>query len=565
MAGRRRTELLARAVAALGVPAGVLRRIQWISLAMVLAYSLITLLLVVSGQVSTRPNPWLPLPFLAVPGLAVCWLRAYRRGGFTVSGDLAQALLLLAACTGDGESLATNSLAQLGAVFRGMYGSARRCLAVALLWQAAITGSTAVKLWSGTVSGPEYTVATSLWPLVGILVLGALAFFVARVVAKYEQTVARDQVVLRAGADLVAAGTRQEIYAVVERVAAALLDQPSGQAMVCEPDGAVASPRAGPGLDALPEPARAAIASARVLYVRPGAGGVWTDERRTEERSEKGRSEEGRRRLTRPRGSRSRSGRHPTRPGDQGPPQSLEPSGETAASAVVMPLESDDDRAPVLVCVADTAPSRQVLAGLAALQATVALALRSTRLTEDLQRQAFEDALTGLANRAMFRDRLRHATARLVTEPGRVALLLLDLDGFKNVNDTLGHAAGDRLLVAVSDRLRMCVRSSDTVARLGGDEFTVIVENISGPEDAAKVAVKILAVLGQPLDLGDVQVQVRGSIGIAVGDAASSGEDLLVAADLAMYQAKADGKARYRMYEPAMGAAISRPPAQPVS
>jgi diguanylate cyclase (GGDEF)-like protein/PAS domain S-box-containing protein len=172
---------------------------------------------------------------------------------------------------------------------------------------------------------------------------------------------------------------------------------------------------------------------------------------------------------------------------------------------------------------------------------------------EELAHRAFHDSLTGLANRALFHNRVEHAihrAARTGTDP---AVLYLDLDGFKHVNDSLGHGAGDVLLREVARRLRGAVRPGDTVARLGGDEFGVLIEESARPgAEAEVVAERILRTLATPVDVGARTVRVTASIGIAVGDADRSRSALLRNADIAMYRAKATGKDRAVRYEPAM-------------
>jgi diguanylate cyclase (GGDEF)-like protein/PAS domain S-box-containing protein len=169
-------------------------------------------------------------------------------------------------------------------------------------------------------------------------------------------------------------------------------------------------------------------------------------------------------------------------------------------------------------------------------------------LEQELRHQAFHDVLTGLANRSLFRDRLGHALARATRGRGPTAVLYLDLDEFKVVNDRLGHAAGDRLLVAVGERLRSATRAEDTVARLGGDEFAIIVEE-NQPAEAAIAAGRILAVLAAPFRIDEVEISIRGSIGIAAGSAVDDADELLRQADIAMYAAKARGGDCQATYE----------------
>ncbi|HMK96272.1 MAG TPA: diguanylate cyclase, partial [Acidimicrobiales bacterium] len=178
------------------------------------------------------------------------------------------------------------------------------------------------------------------------------------------------------------------------------------------------------------------------------------------------------------------------------------------------------------------------------------------KLENELKHQAFHDALTALANRALFRDRLEHALARSARSLSSLAVLFLDLDDFKLVNDTLGHAAGDDLLVEVARRLLASLRTGDTAARFGGDEFAVLLEETQGPEDANHAAERILEGLRPPFQLKDRQVSVHASIGIAYSKLGTEDPaELLQAADVAMYAAKARGKNSYQLYEPALQAA----------
>ena len=173
------------------------------------------------------------------------------------------------------------------------------------------------------------------------------------------------------------------------------------------------------------------------------------------------------------------------------------------------------------------------------------------RLTE----QGFQDALTGLANRTLFIDRISHALERARREGQQVALLFLDLDGFKTVNDALGHGAGDDLLVDVGARLQGCLRTDDTAARLGGDEFGILLEGVVG--DGAEIAARrILDVLTAPFSISGKEIFVSASIGLASGRGLTNAHELLRDADAAMYAAKANGKGRYEQFLPAMHSAV---------
>ncbi|HUG13838.1 MAG TPA: EAL domain-containing protein [Thermomicrobiales bacterium] len=174
---------------------------------------------------------------------------------------------------------------------------------------------------------------------------------------------------------------------------------------------------------------------------------------------------------------------------------------------------------------------------------------------EQLRHQAFHDALTGLPNRSLFVDRLEHALGRARRERSTVAVLFLDLDNFKVVNDSLGHRAGDQLLLEMADRLRQCIRPGDTVARLGGDEFTVLLEGITGVADAIRVAQRIIEQSLSLVSIGDQPISVSSSIGIALSSSEPRlADDLIRDADTAMYEAKRRGKSRYEVFDPHMNA-----------
>jgi len=174
---------------------------------------------------------------------------------------------------------------------------------------------------------------------------------------------------------------------------------------------------------------------------------------------------------------------------------------------------------------------------------------------EQLTRQAYHDALTGLPNRALFQSRLEVALARAARRHRTIAVLFVDLDRFKVINDSLGHDTGDDLLVAVAARLREAVRDEDTVARLSGDEFTVLLEEVEDEVEAANVAQRIIDDIRQAIDLDGHQVFVGASVGIALSRSGEDrAEDLLRDADLAMYRAKEQGRSRYEIFEMTMGA-----------
>jgi len=180
------------------------------------------------------------------------------------------------------------------------------------------------------------------------------------------------------------------------------------------------------------------------------------------------------------------------------------------------------------------------------------------QLEARLVHQAFHDPLTRLPNRALFRDRVVHALERAVRNSVavRATVLFLDLDDFKVVNDTLGHAAGDRMLVVVAERLRRATRSYDTVARLGGDEFAVLLEDVTDEEEALAVVERIKESLLLPLSIDGRALTMAASVGVAHANATDDADTLLRNADVAMYDAKETGKARHAVFVPAMYQAI---------
>jgi diguanylate cyclase (GGDEF)-like protein/PAS domain S-box-containing protein len=173
-------------------------------------------------------------------------------------------------------------------------------------------------------------------------------------------------------------------------------------------------------------------------------------------------------------------------------------------------------------------------------------------LLEQLRYQAFHDSLTGLPNRALFEDRLRRALVRLRRSGGFAAVMFVDLDDFKTVNDGLGHAAGDELLRAIARRLEGALRAQDTAARLGGDEFAVLLEDLVDESEALEIAERVRCALEPPLTVAGHQVAPSASIGVACPGPQDSAEELLRNADVAMYAAKERGKAQVARFQDAM-------------
>ena len=175
---------------------------------------------------------------------------------------------------------------------------------------------------------------------------------------------------------------------------------------------------------------------------------------------------------------------------------------------------------------------------------------------EQLSYNATHDVLTSLWNRSAFSDRLHHALARR-TEPGSTALLFLDLDRFKAVNDTLGHQAGDAVLIEIAKRLQRATREADTVARLGGDEFVVLCEDLTSPSEAIEIAERVAVLVESPIAIGNRTATVGASIGIAISDGVQSADSLLRNSDAAVYRAKHEGRSRIEVFDAALRAAHS--------
>ncbi len=211
------------------------------------------------------------------------------------------------------------------------------------------------------------------------------------------------------------------------------------------------------------------------------------------------------------------------------------------------------------VCVITAVLVRQVLTLVENLRLTrqMQYAVNTLRANQvELVHYALHDSLTDLPNRVLFGDRIEHALARRASPTRRVAVLLCDLDSFKDVNDTLGHSAGDEVLIAAADRLSSCVRPGDTVARIGGDEFAILLDDASGVDEVASVAARVCSAMRTPFTLAGRDFIVHASVGIAMGNQRDARSDeLLRDADVALYAAKDSGGDDYTFFEPRLGKA----------
>src|SRR5688500_11946794 len=230
----------------------------------------------------------------------------------------------------------------------------------------------------------------------------------------------------------------------------------------------------------------------------------------------------------------------------------------------VAPIVAHDGQAIGTICVIDTAPHGWThteinclldLAGLLVTELELRSDLSLKRQTQEhLLYSTLHDALTGLPNRSLFTERLRHAMRRAARHPDDLfAVLFLDLDRFKDVNDNLGHFSGDELLRAVARRLEACIRPEDTVARLSGDEFAILLESITESSDAGRVAERIEEALSFPINLGGAEVTTSASMGIVTSSMShDQADEILRRAGMAMYRANAAGRARCELFDRAM-------------
>jgi diguanylate cyclase (GGDEF)-like protein len=187
------------------------------------------------------------------------------------------------------------------------------------------------------------------------------------------------------------------------------------------------------------------------------------------------------------------------------------------------------------------------------------VAVQNTRLGHRLRQQAFHDTITDLANRALFMDRLEHALTRRERHDESLAVMFLDLDDFKEINDSLGHVAGDQLLESVAARLKEELRASDTPARFGGDEFAILVEETADPEDIIRVAERVMSAFNRRFVVAGREVTISASMGVAVTASRDvTAEELVGRADVAMYRAKVKGKDTFEIFEPGMQDVVAR-------
>jgi diguanylate cyclase (GGDEF)-like protein len=472
---------------------------------------------------ANRPAGQRLLAAAALILLACWWLRGWRRGRFPLWVEPLEWLvpMLVAAALGSAESAALG--VYYGSLsFRPLYGDRRAAVVRALLAVATLVAMPAVIIASGGHS--DFGQALAQVPTT--LVLSGVTFLLGVTLARQERAVAREQVLTRTGTALTTTTDRQAIYQVAVDTALTLLGEAAGTrtALTLE---------AGPGQRVV------AAAGDRAAEVVGATAPLTALPAELREALERGQPAYGERVAT----------------AELAAAVDFTPK---AGGVLLLPLRTNSGRLGLLVAGSDRPLPDDVRGSLQTLADQVALGLEAATLTEELTRRAFHDSLTGLANRALLHDRLDRALARTRRHGTRTALLLLDMDGFKLVNDSLGHEAGDDVLVGVARRIRGCVREVDTVGRLGGDEFAIVLEDVGGTATAAAAAERIAAALGPPIEVGGHLVTARVSIGIATtedGDLDSAA--LLRNADLAMYHAKQRHAGAWELYQPRMHAAAA--------
>ncbi len=466
-------------------PATLLARVHWAFLMLALTWTAVTIVRVLVEE----PDRTSRLAAVAtVLTLVLLHVESYRRAGPGPVLSLAETIVIAAGVAFDGPYDWTTSLL-IGVVF--LRGSQARnwwtAAGTVLTWTAAIMAGQLVSNAVGQSAGSPigWSDLPSILVMVGVLI--APARLVAYFVGRYDEAMARERALLSAGAALVATGSPHEVGAVAVRAASGLVP----------PDARVrwlTSHEAGPDLGAPNGP----LDWNGDVTVIDAAG------------------------LERLRA-----------------PLELRAGTRWLAGVVV----GTGEHRHLLLVEGTQAAEASVVDALGALAATLTTGMRAVATTTHLRRQALEDPLTGLANRAHFEQRLADAVQAARSSGPTAALLLIDLDGFKQVNDSLGHSAGDAVLVAVADRLRSCTRTTDLIARLGGDDFVLLLTHPG--ESLPDLAGRITLALAAPIVVDGRPAPVSGSVGAVVVEPGVDGAELVRRADNAMYRAKAAGKATF--------------------
>jgi diguanylate cyclase (GGDEF)-like protein len=494
-------------------PSGLLDRVRWLFL----IFGLLTIGPLGTGVVARSHAGW-SLRLLAVAGLvslAVFWVAAFRQGRLTNPATAAaEALALLPVALAAEDPAIALGLAFAGTFYHALVGQPRQVALRATLYYLAVAGAAALR-------GPGVPMPM-LVQAPGLIVAAALAYLLGDTLRRQERAVARERVLSQVGTALflapdpaaiarTAVATAQELLERAERTQVSLVELVDDElvAVAVDGDGLQGTAGARLPLDAVPAPLQVGFRERRTVYAED------VDDRRAKE--------------------------------------AVDYQVEVNA-ALVLPLPASDGLHGALAITSDRPIPGEVRDALEALRAQVTLALERAALTAELTRRASYDELTGLANRSVLHEHLRQALAA-PADGGILALLLLDLDDFKTINDSLGHSHGDQVLVVVAERLRACLRAGDLAARLGGDEFAVLLRRVAGEVEAVGVAERLVESLREPVAVSGREVQSKASVGIRVARRGSGGQDpdeLLRDADVAMYAAKAGGRGTVRVFDATM-------------
>jgi diguanylate cyclase (GGDEF)-like protein len=500
-------------------PRGLLARVRWCFLLVALFDVGLSLALIGASEA------WLAIRLcgaLACGYLGWCWLRGYRRGKFGVAVDLLAGPALLVIGFGTGDPMRAGILIYPGLFLRALFGNRRRLMLATAVQLSAYAAAILLSPKRDNLSfwSPELLLQPTGVAMVAVMyVLGSS-------LRRHGRAAAREQALARVGSQLVASSDEQTVFAAMLECVRAIVS-PHAQPQAILIAGNVEHMH----LVGTTSSNAAHLRNADLDLDRlPGVRELLLRRMPIEVR------------------------------GDQiGLPAIALGLASWATIAYAIPLFARERLCGAIAVMSQSSLPDECKAGLEALGMEVALALDNVALREHLEHDAFYDALTGLANRSLLADRTHHALSRVSRSGGGVAVLLLDVDGFKNVNDSLGHAAGDRVLGEVAHRLRGCLRECEIAARLGGDEFAVLLEEPSSPVATAKcIAERILEALRTPIALPTTEVFVTASIGIAIGCGTEDVEELLSQADVAMYAAKRGGKSRFSVFEPSLRADVVR-------
>ncbi len=463
-----------------------------------------------------------------IPLLAAWWIWGYRRGSFPSTGLIFEGLALVVVGIATSDPRNTLGLFYCSLFFRSLYGSPRQASILVLVYLATflsvvtqIHGPTALSLFSPLV----------LANIPGFLLTTCLMQLLAQLLHQHDRTVARERILRRGGMALTVAQDRTSVQAAAVTTAVELTAEVRGVRISL------------------------ARGTAEQLIVVAVAGDHATD------------IIDGRitlqLRLDDPSTLLTENNLIELDPQDPDVRQALSFSPKTGCLLVV-PLFIRNTFHGALTVESDGTMLPDCKDGLQALGSQVALVLESVALMEELRRditerkeleaqlvhQAWHDALTNLPNRALFIDRLDHALARTARDMTTVGIIFLDLDNFKLINDNFGHHSGDEVLVEVATRLPSCVRPHDTVARFAGDEFTILLEHIVDSRDAMRVVERILTQMNKPMRLREQVVSMTASIGLVLSTPDHmNADDLLRAADSAMYQVKTTTKGTYKIFD----------------